>query len=110
MEWEESHNLIHLPYESWGDDTFLRGIYPIIKWKNVCGRRLHALREGFFKGYCKYNSSSSSTLPKAIRSRIVSSIPIISAGVMTNSPYLSFILSIASATVGTGQTCPALPG
>jgi hypothetical protein len=29
--------------------------------------------------------------------RIVSSIPIMSGGVMTNSPYLSLILSIASA-------------
>jgi hypothetical protein len=29
---------------------------------------------------------------------MVSSIPIMSAGVMTNSPYLSFILPIASAT------------
>jgi hypothetical protein len=36
--------------------------------------------------------------PKAIRSMIVSSMPIIKAGVMTNSPYLSLILSIASAT------------
>src|ERR687896_2294517 len=47
--------------------------------------------------YCWYNSSSSLTPPKAIRSMIVSSMSIIKAGVITNSPYLSLILSIASA-------------
>ena len=44
--------------------------------------------------------TSSLTLPKLIRSRIVFSMPIIRAGVMTNSPYLSLMASAARTGIG----------
>jgi hypothetical protein len=53
--------------------------------------------------YSEYISSSSLTPPNAMRSKIIFSISIMSAGVITNSPQRSLILSRAFETAWVGD-------